>query len=57
MINELINSENEIDTLNENIERKNNIIAGLYEIIVGTNDIDLIANAGIVMQKANFESK
>jgi hypothetical protein len=55
MINELINSENEIDILNENIERKNNIIAGLYEIIVSTNDINLIAKAGIVMQKANFE--
>jgi predicted RNase H-like nuclease (RuvC/YqgF family) len=57
MIDELKALENEIETLNKNIERKNNIIAGLYSIIVSTNHINLIAEAGKIMQEANFENE
>jgi hypothetical protein len=47
----------EIKTLNENIDRKDNIIAGLYEIIVSTKDIELMKRLQTVMLDANFGDK
>jgi hypothetical protein len=47
----------EIKTLNENIDRKDNIIAGLYEIIVNTKDIELMKQLQTVTLEANFGDK
>jgi hypothetical protein len=47
----------EIKTLNENIDRKDNIIMGLYEIITSTKDIGLMKRLQTVMLEANFGDK
>jgi len=47
---------NEIDTLNKNIERKDAIMLGLYNVIVKTENIDLIAEANIAMLDANLNN-
>jgi hypothetical protein len=49
--------QKEIETLNENIKRKDEIISGFYEIIMNTKDIELIKQAELVMAKANFGNK
>lgn len=57
MIQEQQNLQKEIDTLNENIQRKDEIIIGLYEIITNTKDIELIKQTEVIMLKANFGDK
>ena len=48
---EEINSLNkEIDTLKNDINRKANVIVGLYNVILKTGDINLIAEAGVSMR-------
>jgi hypothetical protein len=56
MINEEISLRKEIDILNENIERKDEIICGLSEIIMNTDNEEFIKLMESVMIKANFGS-
>jgi hypothetical protein len=57
MINEEISLRKEIDILNENIERKDEIICGLSEIIMNTDNEEFIKLMETVMVKANFGDK
>jgi len=43
---------NEIETLEKDNQRKARVIAGLYYVIVKTNDINLLAEAGKAMLEA-----
>jgi hypothetical protein len=53
MAQEQLSMQKEIDTLNKNIERKDEILFGLSEIIINTENIELIKKMEIVMAKAN----
>lgn len=53
-MNEMIAMQKEIDTLNENIKRKDEVIADLYEIIFSTKDMDLMRKTKDIVVKANF---
>jgi hypothetical protein len=57
MINEEIALRKEINILNENIERKDEIICGLSEIIMNTDNEEFIKLMESVMIKANFGDK
>jgi hypothetical protein len=54
---EALSLKKENDTLNDNIVRKDNIIAGLYAIILNTKDIALIKQVEEVMINTNFDNK
>jgi hypothetical protein len=56
MINEETALRKVIDILNENIERKDEIICGLSEIIMNTDNEEFIKLMESVMIKANFGS-
>jgi hypothetical protein len=47
--------KNEIDTLTKDNERKARVILGLYTIILETNDIDIIAQAGAITLDAQTD--
>lgn len=55
MIQEELSLSKEIDTLNKDNQRKARVILGLYNVIVKTGDINLIAEAGIAMKEAQEE--
>jgi hypothetical protein len=54
---EALTLKKEIDTLNENVARKDNVLLGLYSIIVDTKDVTLVKQAEEVMLNANFDMK
>jgi hypothetical protein len=54
---EALTLKKEIDTLNENVARKDNVLLGLYSIIVDTKDVTLVKQAEEVMLNANFDKK
>lgn len=43
---------NEVETLTNDNQRKARVIAGLYELLLKTEDINLIADAGKAMLEA-----
>lgn len=57
MIQEQKALQNEIDTLNKNIQRKDEIVTGFYEIIMNTKNIELSKQAELIILKANFGDK
>ena len=55
IIDEERSLRNEIETLTKDNERKARVILGLYNVIVKTEDINLIADAGGAMADAQAD--
>jgi uncharacterized protein YjgD (DUF1641 family) len=53
MVQEELSLQKEIDTLNKNIDRKNEIIFYLIELIIDTENEELIKKMQTLMAKAN----